>query len=494
MKNFKKIINITQTRNTDNHTIQKNDISSLELMENASLAFVKALEKKGILSKKIMVICGVGNNGGDGFAVCRLLRERGISATAVLVKFKDTLAKDCSVNLKKISDAIILNPESELPDFSNIDIIIDAIFGTGINKPVRGFAANVIEAINNSGKTVYSLDVPSGLICDEISNSEYIVKSDFVISFQRPKLAFFFPENKSYINDWEIVDIGLDEAFIQEQETDKFVLDETILNLVKKRQRQSHKGTYGHSLIMAGSYGKMGAAILSAKACLRSGVGLLTTYVPKCGYEIMQISVPEAMCLTDENQHILTKAPETEKYDSIGIGPGIGKDVLTAEFLKNILQKSKLFLVLDADALNIISANQELLKLLPENTILTPHIKEFDRLTGASQNTMERLEKQQNLSKKYKLIIVLKDAYTCISSVNGDLYFNTTGNQGMATGGSGDVLTGIIAGLLAQKYEPLHAALVAVYFHGLAGDQAAKRKGYNALIASDIIENLKVGS
>ena len=235
MKDFKKIINITQTRNADNHTIQKNDISSLELMENASLAFVKALEKKDILSKKIMVICGVGNNGGDGFAVCRLLRERGISATAVLIKFKDTLAKDCNANLKKINDAIILNPESQLPDFSNTDIIIDAIFGTGINKPVRGFAANIIEAINNSGKTVYSLDVPSGLICDEIFNFEHIVKSDFVISFQRPKLAFFFPENRSYIENWEVVDIGLDEAFIQEQEIDKFVLDATILNFVSWR-------------------------------------------------------------------------------------------------------------------------------------------------------------------------------------------------------------------------------------------------------------------
>jgi len=492
MNNLKKILTIPQLRNADNYSIKKNSISSLELMENAAYSFVKAFEKKDIASKRIMVVCGIGNNGGDGLAVCRLLRDKGIPATAVLVKFKKTLSKDCSSNQKKLNDLVFLNSTSRLPDFSNIDIIIDAIFGSGLNKPVKGFVARVIKAINNSGKTVYSIDVPSGLLCDNISNSECIVKSDFVISFQRPKLSFFFPENSSYIKNWEIVNIGLCETFIQNQESDKFILDKKVSKFVKIRQRHSHKGTYGHSLLMAGSYGKMGAAILSTKACLRSGVGLLTTCIPKCGYEIIQISIPESMCLTDKNPNILTKLPDIKQYDSIGIGPGIGKDRLTVKLLGKLLKNSIQPLVLDADAINIISAHNKLVKLLPKNTILTPHIKEFDRLVGKSQNTFERLKKQKEFSQKHRCIVVLKDAYTCISSLEGKLFFNTSGNQGMATGGSGDVLTGIITGLLAQKYKPLYAAIIAVYFHGKAGDKAFRNKGYNSLIASDIIEHLNI--
>lgn len=494
IKGLKKIINVSQTRSTDNYTIRKKGISSLELMESAAFAFVKAIEKKGLISKKVMVVCGTGNNGGDGLAVCRLLRNRGISATAILVKFKETLSEDCKANLKRIDDAIILNTVSEIPDLSHFDIIIDALLGTGLNSPVRGFVAKVIEAINNAGKTVYSIDVPSGLICDDISGSECIVQSDLVISFQRPKLSFFFSENGSFVKNWEVVDIGLDEPYIQSQESDICILDEKVSNLVKQRPRQSHKGTYGHALVMAGSHGKIGAAVLAAKACLRSGAGLLTTCVPKCGYEILQISVPESMCLTDPNPNILTEMPDIRHYDSIGIGPGIGKDGLTISLLETVLKKCTQSLVLDADALNIISENPGFLEFLPENTILTPHIKEFDRLVGTSENSMERLKKQQEFSQKHKVIIVLKDAYTCISSVDGKLFFNTSGNQGMATGGSGDTLTGIITGLLAQKYQPLQAAFIGVYFHGLAGDRATKHKGYHALIASDIIENFNINN
>ncbi len=492
MKNLKKILNVSQIREIDNYTIAKKSISSIELMESAATSFVKALEKHDIASKRILVVCGTGNNGGDGFAVCRLLRDKGFDSSAILVNFREPLSKDCNENIKRLQDVTILDASSHLPDFSQYDIIIDAIFGSGLNSPVMGFVAKIINAINNAEKEVYSIDVPSGLSCDNISKSESIIKSAHVISFQRPKLSFFFPENKTYIKSWEVADIGLSEHFIQEQESDYFVLDEDVSKCVKTRLRQSHKGTYGHALLMVGSYGKMGAAILSSKACLRSGVGLLTSLVPKCGYEIMQISVPESMCLTDESKNILTTLPVIKNYNSIGIGPGIGQDALTANMLKSLLEKSVQPLVLDADAINIISANNELVKLLPNNTILTPHIKEFDRLVGESQNTPERHMKQQDFCKQHNCIIVLKDAYTCVSSAEGKLYFNTSGNQGMATGGSGDVLTGIITGLLAQKYEPLQAAIIGVHFHGKAGDQAVKSRSYSSLIASDIIENLQI--
>ena len=497
MYKFKKIINASQTRAVDQYTIKNNPISSIDLMENAAnafvQAFVRAFDQDELISRKIVVLCGTGNNGGDGFAVCRILKNKGINASAILVKFRETLSQDCLINKNRLENVKTLDESLPIPDFSHYDIIIDAILGSGLSAPVTGFVARVVEAINNAEKDVYSIDVPSGLPCDSIAESDCIVHTAHVISFQRPKLSFFLPENSAYIKTWEAVDIGLNESFIQEQDSNLFLIDESISQHVKQRQTHSHKGTYGHALLIAGSFGKMGAAILSAKACLRSGVGLLTCLVPKCGYEIMQISVPESMCLTDDTMNTLsTLPPEIKIYDSVGIGPGIGKDVLTSKMLEMLLKSNAHPLVLDADAINIISEHNELIEFLPKNTILTPHIKEFDRLAGHSRNTLDRLKKQQLFSTKHSAIIVLKGANTSISSPSGHLYFNTTGNPGMATAGSGDVLTGIIAGLLAQKYDPLSAAIISVYYHGKAGDQGVKYRSHNSLIASDIIEHLNV--
>lgn len=492
MKGLKKISTVSQTREVDSYSIKEKFISSWELMENAAHAFVNAIDTEELLSKKILVLCGTGNNGGDGLAVCRILLERGIDAEAILVQFKESLSTDCAINFNKLQTISVLKPSDPLPDFNQFEIIIDALLGTGINGPVNGFLANLIDEINQSGKTIYSIDIPSGLLCDEITESNCVVKSDLVISFQRPKFCFFLPENGTFVKKWQVVDIGLSEEYIQELPSNTYLLDHKISRFVKNRERFSHKGTFGHALIMAGSYGKMGAAVLSVRACLRSGVGLVTAYVPKCGYDILQISAPECMCITDEDQLVLSQSTDIEKYTALGIGPGIGTDNKTTNFLKSTLKQAKQNMVLDADALNIISNNKELLNDLLPNTILTPHPKEFDRLVGTSKNSLERINKQIAFSKKHQCIIVLKGASTSISSVDGELYFNSSGNAGMATGGSGDVLTGIITGLLAQHYEPLLAALIGVYFHGLAGDKAAKSKGESALIASDIIENLDI--
>jgi hydroxyethylthiazole kinase-like uncharacterized protein yjeF len=492
MDKLKKILNASQIREADKYTIAHNSISSIELMENAAHAFVNAFKKQDIEDKKIVVVCGAGNNGGDGLAVCRLLRHTGIDASAILIKFKKTLSPDCDTNFNRLREVTVITETTDLPDFSTYDIIVDALFGSGLSRPISGFVAKVIEEINHANKEIYAIDVPSGLFCDTISTSECIVKAAHVICFQRPKLAFFFPESGDYIKSWEAVDIGLNESFIQEQDARHYLIDEVVSHCIKPRPRQSHKGTYGHALLLAGSHGKMGAAILSARACLRSGVGLLTSHVPKCGYDIMQISVPESMCLTDDSENKLTRLPDITNYDSVGIGPGIGTDDSTLEMLKNLLENSLQPLVLDADAINLLSANHALLPLLPKNTILTPHIKEFDRLVGKSQDTPERLEKLQKFCKQYHCVVVLKDAYTCVCSPEGNKYFNTSGNQGMATGGSGDVLTGIITGLLAQKYEPLLAALIGVYHHGKAGDAGVNLRDYSSLIASDIIENIRI--
>ncbi|TYP96043.1 NAD(P)H-hydrate epimerase [Tenacibaculum adriaticum] len=492
MIHFKKILNVAQIRNTDNYTIKNSTVTSLELMENAANAFVKSIENEDIEDKKIVIVCGVGNNGGDGLAISRILKEKGIVTETVLVKFKETLSPDCAANLKRLHRLTTLYEGSTLPDFSNYDIIIDAIFGSGLSKPVQGFIGKVIEAMNDSKKIIFSVDIPSGMYCDTISDSEFIVKSDLVITFQRPKFSFFFPENAPYVKNWTVANIGLDEEFIQSQEANEYLLDTVISKHVKVRERQSHKGSYGHALIIAGSYGKMGASVLASKACLRSGVGLLTMYIPKCGYDIIQTSVPEAMCITDENSNFITQLPNISKYSAIGIGPGIDKNSQTVSAVKQLLEQSKSSIVIDADAINILSENKELIKLIPKNSILTPHIKEFDRLVGESKNSLERFQKQREFSAKNNCIIVLKNAYTSISFPDGKLFFNSSGNQGMATGGSGDVLTGIITSLLAQHYTPGDAALIGVFFHGKAGDKAAIQKGYSALIASDIIDNIRI--
>nr|BFF41429.1 bifunctional ADP-dependent NAD(P)H-hydrate dehydratase/NAD(P)H-hydrate epimerase [Tenacibaculum mesophilum] len=492
MENLQKIINVTQIRKADEHTITKKGITSFALMGQASLAFVKAIEPLLNRSLKIAIVSGVGNNGGDGFAIARILKSKKYIVQPFLVQFKDTLSSDCDINFQKLDDTISIKSTSKIPDFSEYDVIIDAIFGFGLSRPITGFIKHIIESINKAKKTVYAVDVPSGLYCDKLPDSESVVQADLVVSFQRPKFSFFFPENGDHVKNWKTVDIGLDEDFIQQQESNYFILNEKITEILTPRLRQSHKGSYGHALLIAGSYGKMGAAVLSSKACLRSGVGLLTSYVPKCGYQIMQSSIPEAICLTDENEEFVTQLPEIFKYDILAIGPGLDVNEKTTQLVKKLVSESSNPLVIDADAINIIAQNEELKSLLPKNSILTPHIKEFDRLVGKSDTSTERFQKQLEFSAKHQCVVVLKNAYTTISSPEGNLYFNTSGNQGMATGGSGDVLTGIITGLLAQNYTPLHAALLGVFFHGKAGDDAACKKGYNALIASDIIDALRI--
>jgi hydroxyethylthiazole kinase-like uncharacterized protein yjeF len=491
---LKKIIAANQTKKTDSHTIKKEGISSLQLMERASLAFVSAVENNINKNQKIVVICGIGNNGGDGFAITRILQAKGFLTEAILIKTGNNLSLDCNNNFNKLTKVTIVDSEDNLLDFKKFDIIIDAIFGSGLTRKVEGLAAKTIKNINAAKKYVFSVDIPSGLYCDKLFDSDFIIKSDFTISFQRPKLSFFFQESNQYIKDWKVINIDLDEDFIQKLPTNNFVLDSTISKSVKRREKHSHKGTYGHSLIIAGSYGKIGAAVLASQACLKAGAGLLTTYIPNCGYDILQISTPEAMCLTDKKKTYISKLPDISSYNSIGIGPGIGKKTATKEVLKQLFKFAKVPLVIDADALNIISENRELLNILPKNSILTPHPKEFERLVGKWKTTIECFEKQKQFAKEHECIVVLKGANTCICNTEGTLFFNTSGNPGIATGGSGDALTGIITGLLAQGYTPIKAALIGVYFHGKAGDDVAKQKGENALIASDIINYLKIES
>lgn len=490
---FKKILTIQQIRAADKHTIVNSNISSWELMEMATSSFFDALMGHNVWRKRVFVLCGVGNNGGDGLALCRMLRKKGIYARAVLVKFKEELSPDCASNFDLLEDVLIVERISDLPDFNLSDVIVDSLIGSGMKSKVSGLLEQIINQVNNSGKRIVSIDIPTGMSGDLISpENAPIIHADLVISFQRPKLSFFYPEHGQFIKKWEVVDIGLDEKYIQGLDSSFYWLDRQVFNMIRNRLRVSHKGTYGHACLMVGSQGKMGAAILSSKACLRTGAGLLTTQVPSCGYDIMQIAVPESICMADGSENYLSSFYDIDSFTAIGFGPGVGTGENTLGLLRNILEKSKIPLVIDADGLNILSEYRSLLELLPANTILTPHVGEFKRLVGDFENSEERHAKLKAFSKQYNCIVVLKDAYSVIADPNGALYFNSSGNQGMATAGSGDVLTGMITALVAQGYSALESAIIGVYFHGEAGDRAAKKRGHYALIASDIIDAIEL--
>jgi hydroxyethylthiazole kinase-like uncharacterized protein yjeF len=493
-----KILSIAQIREADQYTIDKEPVSSIELMERAAIACVNWILERYDVQTEFKVICGQGNNGGDGLAIARLLVGRGYKAQVFIVNHSDKLAPDFVTNYERIrSKNEIVNVvsveslQNKLQPTPNT-IIIDAILGSGLNKPVAGLIADCIGFINRLSLPVISIDIPSGLYGDDLNDAaSIIIKANFTLTFQFPKLSFMFTENAGYVGEFSVLDIGLHPDYIGQAPTkDHFITRNDVCTFLKTRSRIAHKGNFGHALLIAGSYGKMGAAVLSSKAGMRSGVGLLTVHIPKCGYEILQTSVPEVVVETDDEQNFISNAIKIEKYNAIGIGPGIGVEKETQNAVKLLIQNSSAPLVFDADAINIIAENKTWLSFIPANSIFTPHPKEFARLVGKAENSVERLQLQREFSFKYHCYIVLKGAHTSISCPDGSIFFNSTGNPGMATAGSGDVLTGIITSLLAQNYSAQQACVLGVYLHGLAGDFAAHAKSEESMIASNIIENL----
>ena len=493
-----KIFTSTQIKAIDQYTIEHEPVSSIKLMERAANAFLKQFLKDfPDKSTPKLIICGNGNNGGDGLAVARILLNKN-HKVKVYIFHAEKYSPDFSKNLKRLSAKYkkqihYINNTDFLNNIPLHTILIDAIFGTGLNTEIKTTTLQykIIEKMNSLNfRNVVSIDIPSGMFADKHSGG-IVLKASKVYTFQFPKLSFLLPENGNYLNEFTITDIKLHPAAIQKTKTDLYYLTlDAIHKRIRKRKKYSHKGTYGHALIIAGSYGKMGAAVLSARACLRSGSGLVSVHLPGCGYEIMQTAFPEAMCIIDKNEKHITSVSSDKNYDAISIGPGIGTHIATTEAVELFLKNCKQPIIADADALNILAKKKSLLKLLPENSILTPHPKEFERIAGKWSTDFERLELQQNFSKTYKVIVVLKGAHSSISNIDGTVYFNSTGNAGMATAGSGDVLTGIITGLLAQKYSPIDSAIAGVFIHGLAGDIALQNESMESLIASDIIANL----
>lgn len=492
-----KILSASQIKKADAYTIKNEPIASIDLMERAAQGCVDWLFNHCSSTQKIAVFCGPGNNGGDGLAISRMLIHLNYSVTCYVVSESNVQSVDFETNykrLEKITKVHHVTNESQI-DFSLEGfLVIDALFGSGINRPLAGIYEKVIQHINASQAEVIAVDMPSGLPCDEApkGDSKGIIRANYTLTFEQPKLALLLAQNDLFVGKWVVIPIHLHPDFIDNEPSDYYLLEKGLIkSLVKQRTKFSHKGNYGHALICAGSYGKIGAAVLASKSCLRSGAGLVTINTPKIGYNIVQQSVPEAMAIVDDNENELSNFKEAVSlFNAVGVGPGIGTSEQTKGFLKQLLAQINNPMVLDADALNCIALDDSLRALIPQNSILTPHPKEFLRLVHAQQqlSDYDKIELQRQFSIENKCIVVLKGAHTTISNPKGQVYFNTTGNAGMATGGSGDVLTGLLTGLLAQGYEPFDAARIGVFLHGLAGDLAAEIQGQQALIASDIIE------
>ena len=491
-----KIFHTTQIKSWDDFTIKNGGMDSLELMEKASTTFTSWFTKQfPTKAKPVYVFCGNGNNGGDGFAISRLLLQADYQVNLVLQAQPNKRSKDNATNLEvlqKMRHLKIWNLASleDLPIIGDSCIIVDALFGTGLKGELRGLFKEVVRSLNDLDATRVAVDVPSGLQGDTTSNG-VIFQADYTFSFEQPKLAFMFPENQKYVGTWIAKSIGLSEEYYLQEKTENFLLTEEIaLSIYKKREKFEHKGNFGHALLLMGSKGKIGAAVLSTFACLRAGCGLTTVYTPSCGYAVLQTSVPEAMVLTDEHENYITSLPKTEGYTVIGVGCGIGTKKETQKVVFELLETATQPLVLDADALNSIATNITILGKIPKGSILTPHPKEFERLFGKTSNDFERNELQRKKAMSLGCYILLKGAHSCIATPDGVCYFNSTGNPGMATAGSGDVLTGIITGLLTQGYTAKAAICQAVYLHGLAGDLAVEKLGEQSLIARDLIKYL----
>lgn len=483
-----------QIRAWDAYTIANEPIASIDLMERAALACHRWILQSNYKESPFIVFCGKGNNGGDGLAIARHLHISGKTVQVIILEYGRKGTEDFQKNLTRLHDAAIpvsciTTPENIHPIPEN-GVVIDALFGTGLDRPLDALASTLVEHINNSGNPVISIDVPSGLFPDKSTKGFHVIKAWHTLSFQCYKLAFLLSENEPFTGELHILDIGLHPDFPRiHSPTYRFINRELVMRFYRQRNEFAHKGSQGHAALLTGQPGMMGAAILSSRACLRAGAGKLSCFIPQETVSLMQVALPEAIChplaATDENVKV-----DLNEFDAWGAGPGLGKSEQAYHLIAQLLSAKTGKLVLDADALNLLADHPELLHQLPENTILTPHVGEWTRLAGKAANDFDRLEQVIAFAERHKCIVVLKGRFTFIADPEKRGYFNSTGNSGLAKAGTGDVLTGMITSYLAQGYSPLEAALLGVYLHGLAADQAVKSISKEALLASDVVESL----
>ena len=485
-----------QIREWDQYTILNEPIRSIDLMERAAACCVEWIRRNHLNHHPFIIFCGKGNNGGDGLAIARILIHLGCQVQIYIMEEGKTGTPDFQENLHRLHPLThqihYIQSLDFFPVLSEDAIIIDALFGTGLNRPLSGLFALLTDYINRNSKTIISVDMPSGLMADKTVKGETFIHATYTLCFQRMKRCMLMAENASALGEVHVLSIGLHPGFETNHESPYQLLsDLTITSLLKVRNRFAHKGNYGHALLIGGSEGKMGAVLLAVSAMLRSGVGLATAYVPGCGKKILPVSSPEAMTEFDSNEQLISQLPKNpEKYSAIGIGPGLGTDPATAIVVEKIINESEAPLIIDADALNILSKNKKLLSELPKGSILTPHPKEWERLCGTSANDFERHRLVVEKAGEWNCVIILKGHHTLVAGPDGKSRYNTTGNPGMAKGGSGDVLTGLLTGLIASGYSAHDASLIGVYLHGLAGDRAASKLSEEAMIAGDLIDFL----
>lgn len=525
-----KLFTTSQIADIDRYTIVHEPITDIDLMERAALKMTDHLGAYIRYRHPLVFFAGPGNNGGDALAMARLYAGEGFPVTVYLLDLGRSLSPSCETNRQRLLDQNtarirIITTEADFPEIPRQAAVIEGLYGAGLTRPLEGIAAALVRHLNTSGNPIFSIDLPAGLLGEDNSNNnpEHIIHARATFTLQFPKLSLLFPENEVYTGRVEVVNIGLHPHALAHTETPFHITrEEDLRGLFPRRKRFAHKGAFGHALLIAGSYGKTGAALLAAQGCLRSGAGLVTIHTPRCGYPILQSAVPEAMCSIDPDEERFSRVPPLDKFTVIGIGPGLGTDPLTRTALRELLHTARVPLVLDADALNLIAQMEEGFSLIPSGTIITPHPGEFNRLIAnitppagdlppeilppatdlaspsgtapllppPTTNSWQRLQLQRELSHRHQIVIVLKGAFTTITLPSGEVYFNPTGNPGMATGGSGDVLTGILTALLAQGLPPTAAAKAGVYIHGLAGDMAADRISEIAMASSDIHRNL----
>jgi hydroxyethylthiazole kinase-like uncharacterized protein yjeF len=492
-----KLFSKEQIYEGDRLSTERQNISSTDLMERAGTQIFNWIHMRMQGAQvPVHVFCGIGNNGGDGLVLARHLITHGYNVVTYIVNYSDKRSKDFLINYDRIKNVTkdwpkMMTNAKDFPQIQKDDIIVDAVFGIGLNRSPDEWVQELFQKFKASSAFTLSIDIPSGLYTDKAIEAENgVVYANYTLSFQSPKLVFFLPETAKYTIQWEVLDIGIDRDYLIQTKTEAELISKfEVLPLYKPRDKFAHKGDFGHALIIGGSYGKIGAVNLASRAALSSGAGLVTAFIPKCGYDSLQASIPEVMVVTDDDDKLISNINFDIQPNVIGVGIGIGTNKKTADTFETFLKNNTKPLVIDADGLNLLSQKKSLLKLLPSLTVLTPHPKELERLVGKWTDDFDKLKKVKLISLKHDLIIVIKGANT-ISVYKDKLYVNTTGNPGMATAGSGDVLTGVITGLIAQGYEPLSATLFGVYLHGKSADISLEDYGYQSLIASHIIETL----
>lgn len=490
------ILNGSQVRQWDQYTIDHGLVTSIELMEKAASGCAEWLMSKFPSGTIMHIFCGKGNNGGDGLAIARILSMHEYKVAVYILEFGHLGSDDFQENLQRLHTLDVeirfISEEGNFPHLESPSIIIDALYGSGLNRPLNGLSAALVEHINLSLLPVISIDVPSGLYTDLSSKGNTVITAQETLSFQCLKPAFLVAENEVHTGSVTILDIGLDPGFLKNIKQPYVFVDQKLAHdIYRPRKKFSHKGIFGHALLVAGSYGKMGAAVLAARACTRTGVGLITTLIPRSGYEIMQLACPEAMVITSEHNDYIDNLPrDLQKYATIVIGPGLGTAPSTALVVKQLITQYEGNLVIDADGLNVLSKEINTLKNHKARMIITPHPKEMERLFGAVENDFERIEQAIKNARELNMVIVLKGRYTCITTPGGMTYFNSTGNPGLAKGGTGDTLTGMIGALIANGYSAEAAAILGCYLHGKAADIVAENSSEESLTPSDLIEEI----